>query len=449
MSTARCPCPVPSLLLAFPAPSPSLLTPYPSPLTPHPSFVLLPCPDTRNWAREEAAQGQPPSARDRHVAVVHGKYFYVFGGYDGATRVNDFYCYDIEEKSWAEAEVSQGIYPTPRHSHAAVVHQDSMYVFGGYDGSYRNDFHEFNFVSKSWSAVRAVGRVPRARYRTVCVVHRNHMVLFGGHDGARHLNDVHLFDFTRRIWSPLETKGPPPIPRDSHVAVANGSAIYIYGGSTGSAMNDFYELRLDTETWSTVSMIGPPPCPRFCHAAVQIGDSMLIFGGYDGSERLNDFQQFVFGPDVTATCHIPPGNLVADLRGFIDDQDTSDVTFIVEGKPVYAHKLLCTRCEYFKAMLSGEMMESRAREIVMPDVRHAIFLAVLEYLYTDEVEVPLDTTMELFQAADKFGIARLKLICECRYVGEEGVCGVVVVGVVVGMCLCEEREREKCVVLCK
>lgn len=130
--------------------------------------------------------------------------------------------------------------------------------------------------------------------------------------------------------------------------------------------------------------------------------------------RLNDFQQFVFGPDVTASYDIPPGTLITDLRACINDEEISDVTFIVEDKPVHAHKLLCTRCEYFKAMLSGQMRESRATEIVLPHLRHQIFLAVLEYLYTDEVEVPLDETMELFQAADKFGISRLKLICECR-----------------------------------
>ena len=28
-----------------------------------------------------------------------------------------------------------GLPPSPRHSHAAVVHRDSFYVFGGYDGS--------------------------------------------------------------------------------------------------------------------------------------------------------------------------------------------------------------------------------------------------------------------------------------------------------------------------
>jgi leucine-zipper-like transcriptional regulator 1 len=49
---------------------------------------------------------------------------------------------------------------------------------------------------------------------------------------------------------------------------------------------------------------------------------------------------------------------------------------------------------------SGEMLESRAKEIVLEDVRKPIFLALLEYLYTDEVEIPLDIAMELFQVSD-------------------------------------------------
>ncbi|CAN0407384.1 unnamed protein product, partial [Hapterophycus canaliculatus] len=85
--------------------------------------------------------------------------------------------------------------PSPRHSHASVVHGNSMFVFGGYDGSYRSDFHEFNFTTSSWLQVNAAGRVPRARYRATCVVHAGCMYLFGGHDGTRHLNDVHVFDF--------------------------------------------------------------------------------------------------------------------------------------------------------------------------------------------------------------------------------------------------------------
>jgi hypothetical protein len=40
-----------------------------------------------------------------------------------------------------------GAAPSPRHSHAAVVYETSMFVFGGYDGSYRNDFHQVSCAS--------------------------------------------------------------------------------------------------------------------------------------------------------------------------------------------------------------------------------------------------------------------------------------------------------------
>jgi len=92
----------------------------------------------------------------------------------------------------------------------------------------------------------------------------------------------------------------------------------------------------------------------------------------------------------------------------------SDVTFLVENQPVHAHKVLCMRCPYFRALLTGEMVESRQSEVVINDVRHPIFLALLEYLYTDQVEIALDIAMELFQAADQFGVDRLKRMCESK-----------------------------------
>ena len=79
---------------------------------------------------------------------------------------------------------------------------------------------------------------------------------------------------------------------------------------------------------------------------------------------------------------------------------------------MYAHKLLCLRCPYFYNMLTGEYMESRASELVVEDVRHEIFVLFLEFLYSDEVEVTLRVAMELFQAADRFSVDRLKAKCE-------------------------------------
>jgi len=187
--------------------------------------------------------------------------------------------------------------------------------------------------------------------------------------------------------------------------------MFIFGGSTGSAMNDFHELRLDTLKWSPVQTRGSPPGHRFCHTAVIHHDSMFVFGGYDGANRLNDFISFRFGSE-DMSCDIPPSTLIQDLRNLVNCETAHDITFIVEGKPVFAHKIMCIRCDYFRALLMGPMLEATAKEIELPDIRHGTFLALLEYLYTDQFDVKLNDAMELFQAADRFGVERLKRMCE-------------------------------------
>ena len=92
------------------------------------------------------------------------------------------------------------------------------------------------------------------------------------------------------------------------------------------------------------------------------------------------------------------------------------MTFVVEGQEVPAHKVLCLRCPYFRALLTGDMRESLMDRIAINDVRKDIFLRLLEYLYTDDVEVDLDMAMELFQAADQFGVD-MKRMCESRMLG--------------------------------
>ena len=167
-----------------------------------------------------------------------------------------------------------------------------------------------------------------------------------------------------------------------------------------------------------------PPVPgggiaihRFCHVGAVYNGSLYVFGGYDGSSRLNDFVKYDLAADDLFETEIPPPTLLADLRSFLDDEDAmllSDITLMVEGIPVRAHKLLLMRCPYFRAMLLGDMAESSQSVVKLEVVRHPIFLAVLEYLYTDDVFIPLDCAMELFVAADLFGIPRLQAMCELK-----------------------------------
>jgi hypothetical protein len=57
-------------------------------------------------------------------------------------------------------------------------------------------------------------------------------------------------------------------------------------------------------------------------------------------------------------------------------------------------------------------MMRRASVIPIPDVKYSTFVLLMEYLYTDDVKITVDTAMELFQVADRFGIDRLKRLCE-------------------------------------
>jgi len=382
-----------------------------------------------------------PSPRDRHVAVVCNDELYIFGGFDGQSRVNDLHVYDLEKNTWQMLNLFSGIAPSARHSHAAVVYGGCIYIFAGYDGAYRNDFHCYDIANEHWNQVQTTGEIPRPRYRGTCVVYGHDMILHGGHDGSKHLQDTHIFNFQNSNWSNVKTDGPIPSPRDSHIAVVLENSMFIYGGSTGAAIGDFHELRLDIRRWSPVQSFysnsnsniklsgsgsnninnnnndetnlksNVSPGSRFCHIGVVYNSTFYIFGGYDGIHRLNDFLKF---PLIQKSYdpYVPQSTLVKDLKQYVNNQMLSDVTFIVEGIPIYAHKILCLRCPYFRNMLTGEYMESKASEIVIEDVGYQVFLLLLEYLYSDHVEVNIENSMEILCTAERFGVDRLKKICE-------------------------------------
>jgi hypothetical protein len=93
------------------------------------------------------------------------------------------------------------------------------------------------------------------------------------------------------------------------------------------------------------------PGSRFCHIGVMYEGALFTFGGYDGSHRLNDFLKFTFINELPAP-EVPASTLVTDLKHFVNSDMHSDITFVVEGMKVPAHKILCMRCPYFHNMLT-------------------------------------------------------------------------------------------------
>ncbi|KAG7257322.1 hypothetical protein CRUP_026034, partial [Coryphaenoides rupestris] len=100
---------------------------------------------------------------------------------------------------------------------------------------------------------------------------------------------------------------------------------------------------------------------------------------------------------------------------FLNNKDMSDVTFLVEGKPFYAHKvLLFTASNRFKTLLANRPSgENTCIEI--SHVKYHIFQLVMQYLYfggTDAVHIRNTDVMELLSAAKFFQLEALQRHCE-------------------------------------
>lgn len=100
------------------------------------------------------------------------------------------------------------------------------------------------------------------------------------------------------------------------------------------------------------------------------------------------------------------------MRALVNDDEFSDVTFLVEERQVHAHRaILAHRCEHFAAMFRSGMRESVERMVPIPEISHSVFLLLLEYIYTDSVKIDVENAIELYIASDIYNLERLRDMC--------------------------------------
>ena len=108
----------------------------------------------------------------------------------------------------------------------------------------------------------------------------------------------------------------------------------------------------------------------------------------------------------------------------INQPQFSDVTFIVEGRKFYAHKLVLSLIsDHFRSMFKSGMVEAKNDEIVIDDVTYPIFSSIMHFLYTGEFhfgaemegqEHSIDHLHEFLRVSDKYMLEEVKLECEIR-----------------------------------
>ncbi|XP_061466729.1 ankyrin repeat and BTB/POZ domain-containing protein 2 isoform X2 [Rhineura floridana] len=103
---------------------------------------------------------------------------------------------------------------------------------------------------------------------------------------------------------------------------------------------------------------------------------------------------------------------------FLNNKDMSDVTFLVEGKLFYAHKvLLVTASNRFKTLMTNrtEPDSQGSKTVEISDMKYNIFKMLMQYLYyggTESMEIPTADILELLSAASLFQLDGLQRHCE-------------------------------------
>ena len=124
---------------------------------------------------------------------------------------------------------------------------------------------------------------------------------------------------------------------------------------------------------------------------------------------VNDNSQLEGGQLVNLTN--PQRTLSKELKSLVNNPDFCDVVFILEEKPLYAHRaILSARCSKFQQMFNS--MKDPKPEIQIPNIRYSVFLGMMQFLYTDSVDISLELSLELLGASTQFSLDLLKSLCE-------------------------------------
>ena len=171
-----------------------------------------------------------------------------------------------------------------RANHQMINFENSLYVIGGYDGTYENDVWINN--DSNWSQVTIAPFSPRSDHQAV--VYNDRVYVIGGNDGT----------YKGDVWSTSdlntwtnETNSTLFSARIGHQVVVYNGKMYLIGGNDGQPMNDIYSSS-NGSTWSEIRAYeyNSTECfkGRSGHQVVVYNGKMYLIGGYDGSVFKND-----------------------------------------------------------------------------------------------------------------------------------------------------------------
>ncbi|XP_076431435.1 speckle-type POZ protein-like [Peromyscus maniculatus bairdii] len=111
--------------------------------------------------------------------------------------------------------------------------------------------------------------------------------------------------------------------------------------------------------------------------------------------------------------HVPRCTLAEELGELWENSQFTDCCLVVAGQEFQAHKaILAARSPVFRAMFQHDMEESRKNGIEIHDLEPQVFKTMMDFIYTGKAPDLDSMAAAVMAAADKYGLERLKVMCE-------------------------------------
>lgn len=200
-----------------------------------------------NWKRRSEFEGV---GRTEAVSFTIGSKVYVGGGFDGTSRLSDYWVFEQTTGTWTRIADFPG---AARNSAVAFAAGGKGYVGTGIDenDTKLKDFWEYNPTTNAWTRVADFGGT--ARYGAVAFTINNRGYVTTGYDG-NYLKDLWEYDPAANSWTQKASLGGSK--RSDAVAFVHNSLAYVVTGyNNGSYLNDFWSYNPTTNSWTEKNKI--------------------------------------------------------------------------------------------------------------------------------------------------------------------------------------------------
>ncbi|XP_017684475.1 PREDICTED: attractin [Lepidothrix coronata] len=200
------------------------------------------------WTREEYSLPKLPRAS--HKTVIHDNKMWIVGGYVfNHSDSQKVLAYDLISEEWLPLNNSVNSVEM-RYGHSLALHEDNIYMYGGKidaTGNVSSQLWVFHISNQSWAQV-----APKAKEQYAVVGHSAHivtlrdnstvmLVIFGHCPLYGYISNVQEYNLVTNTWSILQTSGALVQGGYGHSSVydPNTRSIYIHGGYKAFSANKY------------------------------------------------------------------------------------------------------------------------------------------------------------------------------------------------------------------